>query len=74
MIADVGHGLEDERGFPPDAVLTKWCVPWTRSLTRPLEASLRCGAGTDEKKSADCSTLFFVFWLPDLDSNQGPAD
>jgi hypothetical protein len=27
-----------------------------------------------KKKSADRSTLFFIFWLPDLDSNQGPAD
>ena len=29
---------------------------------------------TKQKRSADCSALLFKFWLPDLDSNQGPAD
>jgi hypothetical protein len=26
------------------------------------------------KKGIDFSMPFFAFWLPDLDSNQGPAD
>jgi hypothetical protein len=43
-------------------------------IAKPGTAAICLLGAPPKEKACTCVQAFAIFWLPDLDSNQGPAD